>query len=139
MERDMNSGNVTLNDIAALIVQIEPTDLEELAHVRWALHSVAESSSPSVRKPMAEAIRRIDQIMEEKGSDSSGFFADIGALIEEAIDVMERSDGEAPPFSTLKHDPVQTSGQGEDTGRFNGLPPKLTRLSWGSSSARAGI
>ena len=33
MERDMNRGNVTLNDIAALIVQIEPTDLEELAHV----------------------------------------------------------------------------------------------------------
>ena len=124
MERDMNRGNVTLNDIAALIVQMEPTDLEELARVRWALHSVAESSSPSVRRPMAEAIRKIDRMMEEKGSDSSGFFADIGALIEEAIDVMEGSDGEDPVFSTLRHDPGRTSGQGEETGRFNELPPE---------------
>ncbi len=116
MEQDMSRGNVTLNDIAALIVQIEPTDLEELAHVRWALHNVAESSSPSVRRPMAEAIRKIDQMMEEKGPDSSGFFADIGALIEEAIDVMERSDGEEPPFSSLKHDPVRTSGQSDGYG-----------------------
>ena len=113
MERDMSRGNVTLNDIAALIVQIEPTDLEELARVRWALHSVAESSSPSVRRPMAEAIRKIDQMMEEKGSDPSGFFADIGALIEEAIDVMERSDGEETPFSSPQARSVSTtSGQG---------------------------
>ena len=124
MEQNMSRGNVTLNDIAALIVQIEPTDLEELAHVRWALRNVAESSSLSVRRPMAEAIKKIDQMMEEKGADSSGFFADIGILVEEAIDVMERSNREEPPFSSLNHDPVRTSGQSEDMERFNGLPPE---------------
>ena len=139
MEREMSRGNVTLNDIAALIVQLEPTDLEELARVRRALHIVAESSSPSVRRPMAEAIKKIDQMMEEKASDPSGLLADIGVFIEEAIDVMERSDGEEPPFSTPKHDQVPTSGQGADVGRFNGLPSKLTRLSLGSSSPRAEI
>ena len=40
---------LTHNDIAALIVEIEPTDLADLARVRRALNVIAESSPTSTQ------------------------------------------------------------------------------------------
>ena len=97
---------MTLHDIAALIVQIEPTDVADLARVRKALHVIAESSPIFVQRTIIEAIKKIDQMIGEKGSDTPDLLADIGALIEEAIDAMEKSDEEETSFSDSKDEQV---------------------------------
>jgi hypothetical protein len=94
----MSHDILTIHDLAALIVQIEPEDLADLARVRRRLDVIAESSPTLVQRPIAEAVKRIEQIIERKASDPSGLFADIGVFIEEAIDAMEKSSGEKTSF-----------------------------------------
>jgi two-component system chemotaxis sensor kinase CheA len=124
MECDMNHEKLTLNDIAALIVQIEPTDLADLARVRRALNVIAESSPTSAQRPIVEAIKKIDQMTGGKASDPSGLFADIGALIEEAIDVMEKSGWEETSLSGPEPEQVSIVGPSAEAKRSNALPPE---------------
>jgi len=124
MECDMNHEKLTLNDIAALIVQIEPTDLADLARVRRALNVIAESSPTSAQRPIVEAIKKIDQMTGGKASDPSGLFADIGALIEEAIDVMEKSGWEETSLSGPEPEQVSIVGPSAEARRSNALPPE---------------
>src|SRR5512146_1165904 len=109
----MSDGKLTLDDIAALIVQIEPTDLADLARVRKGLNAIADSSPVTVRTPIAEALKRIDQMMGEKVPDPSGLLADAGAFIEEAMNAMETSGGEDPPLDSRL-----------EQGAFFGAPPE---------------
>ena len=90
----MSNEKLTLHDIAALIVQIEPTDLTDLTHVRRALDVIAGVSPTSAQRPIAEAIARIDLMTAGNGPDPSRLLAEIGALIEEAIDAAEKAGGE---------------------------------------------
>jgi two-component system, chemotaxis family, sensor kinase CheA len=122
MEWDMGHEKITLNDIAALIVQMEPTDLAELARVRKALNAVAESSSTSTQRPIREALKAIDRMAEGKVTDPSVLFADLGALIEEAIDAMEGGGGEETFYSGSGPRPVPNVGLGADATRFSPLP-----------------
>jgi two-component system chemotaxis sensor kinase CheA len=123
MECDMSDEKLTLNDIAALIVQIEPSDLADLARVQRALNVIAESSPTTVQRPIVEAVKKIDQMTEGKASDPSGLLADIGALIEEAIDAMEKSGGEETSFPGPEPEQVPIAGPSAETGRSNALPP----------------
>jgi len=118
----MKDEKLTLHDIAALIVQIEPTDLADLAHVLRGLDAIADSSPASVRRPITEAVKRINQLTEGKTSDPSGLLIEIGAFIEEAINAMERSDGDALPLSDPDTEEVPTIGSGPQAERFNTLP-----------------
>jgi two-component system chemotaxis sensor kinase CheA len=122
MECDMSQEKLTLNDIAALIVQIEPTDLTDLGRVRRALNIIAESSPASVQRPIVEAVRRIDELIGGKTPDPSGLFADIGVLIEEAIDTMEKSAGEETPSSSPKPGSVSMVRPSAEVERSNALP-----------------
>jgi|MudIll2142460700_1097286.scaffolds.fasta_scaffold04861_2 two-component system chemotaxis sensor kinase CheA len=121
----MSDDKLTLDDIAALIVQVEPTDLADLAHVRRGLKLIADSSPPSAQGPIIEAVRRIDQMTEGKTSDPSSLLADIGALIEEAINAVEKSGGDALPLSDPDPDRVPTVGSGPEAERFNALPSEI--------------
>ena len=122
----MSDEKLTLHDIAALIVQIEPTDLADLAHVRRGLNIIAESSPPSVQRSISEAARRIDQVTEGKGkaSNPSGLLADIGALIEEAINAMEESGEEEPSSSAPESEQAPIVGLDAEAGRSNEQPPE---------------
>jgi two-component system chemotaxis sensor kinase CheA len=120
----MRDDQLTLDDIASLIVQIEPTDLADLAHVRRGLNLIADSSPASAQRPIAEAIKRIDQMTEGKASDPSGLLADIGAFIEEAMNAMEKSSGEQTIFSDPEPEQVPTVGEGPEAGRPDALPPQ---------------
>jgi len=104
----MSDAKLTLHDIAARIVQIEPTDMADLAYVQQALIVIAESSPTSVQSPIKEIIKRIDRITGEKSPDPSGLLTEIGTLIEEAIDKMERSDEEESSFSAPEPERVST-------------------------------
>ena len=119
----MSDEKLTLDDIAALIVQIESTDLADLARVRRGLNAIADSSPVSVQTPIAEALKRINQIMGEKVPDPSGLLADAGAFIEEAMNAMETSGGED---TSLDSRPEQGAIPGADpeAGRSNPLLPE---------------
>ena len=107
----MSDEKLTLNDIAALIVQIEPTDLADLARVRRALNVIAEASPIFVQRPITEAVKKIDQMTGGKASDTSDLLADIGALIEEAIDAMEKSDEEETSLSDPEPSKCRSLGE----------------------------
>jgi two-component system, chemotaxis family, sensor kinase CheA len=123
-EGNMSDEKLTLDDIAALIVQIEPTDLSDLAHVRRELKLIADSSPPSAQRPIVEAVKRIDQITEGKTSDPSDLLADIGGFIEEAITATEKSGGDSSSFSDLDPEHVPIVGSDPEAERFNTLPPE---------------
>jgi hypothetical protein len=57
---------LTHNDIAALIVEIEPTDLADLARVRRALNVIAESSPTSTQRLITEVVKKIDRMTGER-------------------------------------------------------------------------
>ncbi len=119
----MSDEKLTLDDIAALIVQIESTDLADLARVRRGLNAIADSSPVSVQTPIAEALKRINQMMGEKVPDPSGLLADAGAFIEEAMNAMETSGGED---TSLDSRPEQGAipGAGPEAGRSKALLPE---------------
>ncbi|NWF91501.1 MAG: chemotaxis protein CheA [Syntrophaceae bacterium] len=118
----MSQDELTLNDIAALIVQIEPTDLTDLAQVRKALHAIAESSSAPVQRLAMEAIKRIDEMMGGKASDPSGLLAEIGALIEKAMDEMEKPDHEEISSSSSKSGGGALAASRDETRPSSNLP-----------------
>jgi two-component system chemotaxis sensor kinase CheA len=124
MECDMSQEKLTLNDIAALIVQIEPTDLADLTRIGKLLNRIAESSPSSVQKPITKAVKKIGQITRGKSSDPSRLLASVGVLIEEAMDAMEQSVVEKTFSSNPRPDPASTVGPGAEVKRSDALPPE---------------
>ena len=123
----MSDETLTLHDIAARIVQIEPTDLADLAYVRKALSATAESTPTSVQNPIAEAIKNIDLLIGGNVPDPSGLFTKIGLLIEEAIEAMEESVGEENLSLDPKSERVSTEGRQSEAEQTNTLPPGADR------------
>jgi two-component system chemotaxis sensor kinase CheA len=124
MKCDRSQGKLTLNDIAALVVQIESTDLADLGHVRRALRTIAKSSPAAVQRPIAEAVKKINQITRGKSSDPSGLVADIGVLVEKAIDAMENPAGKETSFSSPNPDEVSMVRPSAEVKRSDTLPPE---------------
>ncbi len=118
----MSEEKLTLDEIAALLVQIEPTDLADLVDVRKGLNLIADSSPLPAQRPLVEAVRRIDQLTEGKASDPSGLLADIGTFIEEAMNAMENNSGEQTIPSGPEPEQAPIVGSGPEVGRFNTLP-----------------
>jgi hypothetical protein len=135
----MSDEKLTLNDIAALIVQIEPTDLADWARVRRALNVIAQSSPTSAQRPIAEAIQKIERMAGGKASDPFDLLADIGALVEEAIDATEKSGEEETFLSGPKREQLPTNGPSAEPGRSNAFPPEADPALLVSSSLRARI
>ncbi|MFB3885959.1 MAG: chemotaxis protein CheA [Thermodesulfobacteriota bacterium] len=84
------SNILTLHDIAALIVQIEPNDLADLVRARLALIALSNSSPAPIQRLLAKAIEKIDRMVGGNAPDPSGLLADIGVLIEEAIEATDK-------------------------------------------------
>ncbi len=124
MEPDMSQKTLTLDDIAALLVQIEPNDLADLAQVRRALNAIAESSPGTAQGPIVEAVKKIDQMTEGKVSDPSGLLADLGALIEKAIDAVEKSGGKEASFSSPGPEEALNTEPSAEAKQLNTLPPE---------------
>ena len=120
----MSKEKLTLDDIAALIVQIEPTDLADLAHVRRGLEAIKNSSPTPAQRPIAEAVKRIDQMTRGEALDPFSLLTDIGAFIEEAINATEKSCGEEIPFPDPESEQAPIVGAGPEAGRSNALPPE---------------
>ena len=83
--------NLTLDDVAMLFVQLEPTDRPGLVRVRDGLNSIAadESYPASVQTIIAQAAEQIDAIIQEDSSDPDEHIAEAGRLMEAAMDAVE--------------------------------------------------
>ncbi len=85
--------NLSLNDAAAFLIQLEPDDAAETAHLKEILSAIAEDTSQpqSFRKNILIAVQKIGEISEAKDSDRASALTEIGSLIEAAMNVIEEN------------------------------------------------
>ncbi len=104
---DKNQGriqtNISLNDVAALLIQIEPDNGYELAHFGELLDTLADDKSypDASREKVVQARQKISDIMEQTDADSalkSEGIVEVGHLIEAAMNAAE--DDLAPTSSS---------------------------------------
>ncbi|MDZ7260509.1 MAG: chemotaxis protein CheA [candidate division KSB1 bacterium] len=94
---------LSLDDIAAFLVQLEPDDLSGLVSVREALSSMTteESYPAAVQKILAQAIQNLEALIQGNVSDPSAAIVEAGRLIEAAMNAMEengqKETAEPPP------------------------------------------
>ena len=81
----------TLDDIAARLILIEPDDLSEVASLRRMLEIIAagNSYSETCSKIIDQAIEKIDAILDATSSDPDLTIAEVGGLLEDAMNAME--------------------------------------------------
>ena len=81
----------TLNDIAARLILIEPDDLSELERLRRMLEIIASGSAypETYRKIIDPALSKIDTILGGTASDPGSIIAEVGGLLEDAMNAME--------------------------------------------------
>ncbi len=93
---------LSLDDVAVLLVQLEPTNHQDLVRVRDALNEIAgdESYPPSIKEIIARAAEEIDAIIQGTVSDPDGVIAEVGKLIEKAMDVSQEPGSENLPVET---------------------------------------
>ncbi len=86
------AAGMSLDDVAALWVQLEPSDLTGLGRVREALNEIAarETEPDAARRIVAEAAQRTGEILEGRASDPAGVLAEVARLIEAAGEARER-------------------------------------------------
>jgi len=84
-------SNLSLNDVAALLIQLEPDDLSGLACLGESLNTIAadESYPESSRESIVQAAKKIEGIIEGSVFDSDSTMKEVGRLIEEAMNAME--------------------------------------------------
>ncbi|OQY55930.1 MAG: hypothetical protein B6245_19045 [Desulfobacteraceae bacterium 4572_88] len=94
---DKHKGNdykdLTLNDVAVLLIQLEPDDTSELVSFREILDTVADDPShPELsRQKIAKAAQLVASLSETDATASEGtdILDKVGSLIEEAMNAME--------------------------------------------------
>jgi len=86
------SSSFTLNDAAALLIQIEPDNQAELAGLRAVLDKLATNDeyTETCRNFITQANAKLSNMMDVNVSDPDQSLSEIGALLEEA---MNSSDG----------------------------------------------
>lgn len=103
----VSAGALSLDDVAALLVQLEPTDTTELRRVQDALHRIATSAEAQMAYPAAtqklaaEAVKQLAQIVQGLAADPQRALTEAGWLIEGAITALAEHPAEtsrtAPP------------------------------------------
>lgn len=84
-------SDTSLDDVAALLVQLDPTDTPSVNRISSLLREVASSSSTTVSMPekVIEAADMMDSIAREECTDAASVIAQVGDLIEQAMDAAE--------------------------------------------------
>jgi hypothetical protein len=110
--------NFSLHDAAAKLIQLEADDLSGIADLQMMLVQIAEHESirPNARKYIEQAIRQMETIDDNAVSDAEDILAEVGKLIEAALDAAE-APSDAPAKSIFLVDGSETrcttSHQGE--------------------------
>lgn len=85
-----NGDSLSLDGAAALLVQLDATDVAELEVVRSALVQVAgdEPADSTVRRLVADAVRLLDGLIEGCAPDPGSALAEIGSLLERIMETI---------------------------------------------------
>ena len=96
VEDDRQTALSILNDAAALLIQLEPDDIKGLTGLQQSLNAiVADESYPeSSRKNIIQAAQKIEEVIKADVSDPDLTIAEVGKLIEEAMDEVEENSKE---------------------------------------------
>ncbi len=89
MKNSSESRKLSLDDIAALLVQLEPSDLPEVVRAWEALGEFARSCSAPVKELIDEAAEKLVEIIEDRAADPQGAVADAGRFLEDAMVELE--------------------------------------------------
>lgn len=86
-------SNLSLDDVAALLIQLEPNDPSGLSRLLEILKRFAadESFSETSRENIVHAVQKIERILEGGVSDPSLTVDEVGKLIENAMIAMEEN------------------------------------------------
>ncbi|MEN6520397.1 MAG: chemotaxis protein CheA [Armatimonadota bacterium] len=82
---------LSLDDVAALLIQLDPSDSEGVTKVANELKSITadDSYSASVREKLSEAVSLLDAMAEGGDTDSAEVWENIGSIIESAMALIE--------------------------------------------------
>ena len=107
--------DLTLNDAASLLVQVEPDDEPAMTRVMQWFQALAENTSypESVRTLMAEAAAKGQAMLEADLSNTDAVMAEINGLVEKAMQVTAQSGQEG-------------SDAGSDSASLSGGGPRAT-------------
>ncbi len=109
--------NVSLNDAAALLIQLEPNDFSELARLQEALNTIAddESCPESSRKKIMLAVQKIEAGVSDFIPVESDMITEIGHLIEDTMNSVEENGktDKAPAVSVRKQNDQPLAEKGE--------------------------
>ena len=85
--------NLSLNDAAALLVQIEPEDKTELLDLQNLLLSIVDDDTypDATRRKVESAAEIIGTLVDEKAADPDMAITEVGQCIEEAMNILEES------------------------------------------------
>ncbi|MCP4350501.1 MAG: chemotaxis protein CheA [Desulfobacterales bacterium] len=100
--------NLSINDAAALLIQIEPDDVSELANLQELLTAIAEDKEHSepFREKIVQAVQLIGEIIDSSVSDPHSSLTEVGNIIESAMNIMDEN--------VLKPPEAHVSDQAED-------------------------
>jgi two-component system chemotaxis sensor kinase CheA len=106
---------VSIDDAAALLIQIEPDDLSEISRLIELLHSLAKNESyPELaRKAISEAAERAEVLEGSDATDMDSVIAEIGRLVESAMDAMADNGEELSESAAVPKDDVSGADEGE--------------------------
>jgi len=106
---------VSIDDAAALLIQIEPDDLSEISRLIELLHSLArnESYPDSARKAISEAAEKAEALGGSASIDVDTAIADIGRLVENAMNAMVDDGEEFTELASVLKDDVSDTDEGD--------------------------
>ncbi len=87
-------SEISIDDAAAFLIQIEPNDLSELVRLKEMLNTISGNASypETSREDIAAAVELIEGIIFKTISDTDSAIAEIGRLIENAMHTNEASE-----------------------------------------------
>lgn len=119
----------SLDDVAALLVQLDASDLPGLRRVREALIDIAErSDTPSRAAELAaRAAARVDDITSGSSADPAESLAEAGNLIEAAMNAMLEPEPDESPSEAAQSAADQTPESAREGVEFTALPDSADR------------
>ena len=119
----------SLDDAAAFLIQLEPDDLNELHILRGSLLNLSGGGgvAGSVCRRLEQAVQKIDQLTTGVSDDPDQTLADVGTLLEAAMDPNESEadprDGAADPIDDDDRAASDTGGPSNaDDSDFDHMP-----------------
>ena len=118
------SSGLSLNDVAALLVQIEPDDSREIAQLKEALDKLAgdETYTELSRENIVHAAKKIEEIIDPGVSDPDLYIAEAGKLIESAINAKQSMAQEETAGQPADSDIVQAVEEEAENNQKDYMP-----------------